>query len=95
MFGLPAVAIHPIDIESPLYHITYESMIANENEVLIFVKGIDETTSGAIQARYSYLPTEIKQNYRFEDMVSRCTRTGCKRVDYTKIHDITSLPYDV
>jgi len=94
MFGLPSVPIHPIDAESPLHNITYESMIANENEVLVFVKGIDESTSGAIQARYSYLPSEIKHNYRFDDMVSRCTTTGCKRVDYAKIHDITSLPYD-
>jgi len=94
MFGLPSVPVHPIDESSPLSTATTESMKYNENEILVFVKGIDESTSGYIQARYSYLPSEIKHNYRFVDMVSRCTSTGYKRVDYSKIHDITPLTFD-
>ena len=57
--------VHPIDEESPLWGQTAEDMVRLQAEVLILVKGYDDTFSQTVLARRSYRHDEILWNRRF------------------------------
>lgn len=58
--------VHPIDESSPLYGRTPEDLEQQQAEVLILVKGFDETFSQTVQTRYSYRYDEILWHARFQ-----------------------------
>jgi inward rectifier potassium channel len=57
--------VHPIDRESPLWGKTDEDLIRMQAEVLILVKGYDDTFSQTVLSRHSYRHDEIVWNRRF------------------------------
>jgi inward rectifier potassium channel len=57
--------VHPIDAESPLWGKTAEDLAALQAEVLILIKGYDDTFSQTVLARHSYRHDEILWNRRF------------------------------
>lgn len=57
--------VHPIDEDSPLWGKTAEDMARLQAEVLILVKGYDDTFSQVVLARHSYRHDEILWNRRF------------------------------
>jgi inward rectifier potassium channel len=57
--------VHPIDAESPLWGKTAEDLAAQQAEVLILIKGYDDTFSQTVLARHSYRHDEILWNRRF------------------------------
>ena len=64
-FPLPWTIVHPIDNESPLNGKTPDDLRQSEIEVLVSVKGWDETFSQTVLQRYSYRHDEIVWNARF------------------------------
>ena len=58
-FPLTWTIVHPIGQESPLYGKTAEDLEKLQAEVLILVKGYDDTFSQTVLARYSYRYDEI------------------------------------
>ncbi len=59
-FPLTWTIVHPIDEKSPLFGKTAEDLKRLQAEVLILIKGFDETFSQIVQSRYSYTYDEVK-----------------------------------
>ena len=57
--------VHPIDEESPLFGKTKQDLEHKQAEVIVLIKGFDETFSQGVRARYSYRFDEIDWNARF------------------------------
>jgi len=57
--------VHPIDESSPLFGKTKEDLQQKQAEVIILIKGFDETFSQSVRARYSYRFDEIAWNAKF------------------------------
>jgi len=64
-FPLTWTIVHPIDQESPLRDKTPEDLERLQAEVLILIKGYDDTFSQTVHARYSYRYDEIVWGARF------------------------------
>ncbi len=84
-FPLTWTIVHPIDDDSPLKGKTVEDLKRLEMEILIKVKGWDETFSQTVHQRYSYRYDEIVWNARFTpafaideagDMILQVDRVG-------------------
>ena len=72
---------------SPLYGETAESLVARRAEIVVVMRGLDETFAQTIHARSSYTPDEIVWGGRLHDIFSRDTQ-GRPVIDYTHFHDI-------
>jgi inward rectifier potassium channel len=57
--------VHPIDRGSPLYGKTAADLEKLQAEILILIKGYDDTFSQTVNAKYSYRYDEIKWGARF------------------------------
>ena len=64
-FPLTWTIVHPIDQESPLYGKTAADLEKLQAELMILVKGFDDTFSQTVHARYSYRYNEFKWGARF------------------------------
>jgi inward rectifier potassium channel len=57
--------VHPIDESSPLFGKTNRDLEQKQAEVIVLIKGFDETFSQSVRARYSYRFDEIDWNAKF------------------------------
>jgi len=64
-FPLTWTIVHPIEKESPLYGKTADDLRQLQAEVLIVVKGFDDTFGQTVQARRSYRHDEFLWEQRF------------------------------
>jgi len=87
VFVLTWQIMHRIDEASPLFGETAESLTARRAEVVVVVRGLDETFAQTIHARGSYTPDEIIWGARLADIFTR-DATGRPVIDYTHFHDI-------
>lgn len=65
MFPLTWTIVHPIDASSPLYGKTAGDLELLQAEILIVIKGFDDTFSQTVQSRYSYRFDEILWGAKF------------------------------
>jgi inward rectifier potassium channel len=86
VFVLTWTVMHPIDEHSPLYGMTAQEMAAEELEVVVVLSGVDETFAQPIQARHSYLASEILWDHNFVDIVLEL-EDGRPAIDYSRFHD--------
>jgi inward rectifier potassium channel len=87
IFVLTWQIMHRIDETSPLFGQTTESLLAQRAEIVVILKGLDETFAQTIHARASYKPDEIIWGARLADVFSRDPE-GRPVIDYTRFHDI-------
>jgi inward rectifier potassium channel len=64
-FPLTWTIVHPIDEHSPLYGKTAADLQGLQAEILILIKGFDDTFSQTVHSRYSYRYDEIAWGARF------------------------------
>lgn len=64
-FPLTWTIVHPIDVESPLFGHTADDLRRLQAEVLILIKGYDDTFSQTVLARRSYRHDEILWGKQF------------------------------
>jgi len=57
--------VHPIDQDSPLYGKTHADLERLQAEMIILIKGFDDTFSQTVHSRYSYRYDEIVWGARF------------------------------
>jgi inward rectifier potassium channel len=57
--------VHPIDNSSPLFGLTQADLAQREAELLVVVKGFDETFSQQVNTRFSYRYDEIQIGAKF------------------------------
>jgi len=84
-FPLTWTIVHPIDQTSPLFGMTAADLELLQAEILILIKGYDDTFSQTVHARYSYRHDELVWGARFTpafhidadgDMVVEVDRVG-------------------
>jgi inward rectifier potassium channel len=56
-------------------------------EILVVIRGLDETFVSTIHARASYLPDEIVWGRRFADILSTAA-DGRREVNFARFHDV-------
>jgi inward rectifier potassium channel len=64
-FPLTWTVVHPIDESSPLLGKTADDLSRLQAEVMILIKGFDDTFSQTVNARYSYRFDEIEWGAKF------------------------------
>jgi inward rectifier potassium channel len=87
VFALTWTIMHRIDETSPLFGETAASLAARRAEVVVVMRGLDETFAQTIHARGSYTPDEIVWNAKMVDIFTR-DESGRAVIDYTHFHDI-------
>ncbi len=87
LFILSWQVMHRIDDSSPLYGETPESLAAKAAEIVVIMRGLDETFASTIHARASYAPHEILWGRRLVDIFSRDTN-GRRVIDFTHFHAV-------
>jgi len=87
LFFLTWQVMHRIDESSPLYGETVESLLSRKAEILVIMKGLDETFVSTIHARTSYLPDEIVWGRRLADIFTSLPDGG-RAIDFRRFHDI-------
>lgn len=87
IFTLTWQIMHHIDETSPLHGETTASLKARHAEIVVILKGLDETFAQTIHARASYGPDDIVWGGRLADVFSR-NHDGRPVIDYTRFHDI-------
>jgi len=90
VFALTFRVMHPIDADSPLYGMNYETLAEQHAEIVVIAGGVDETLVQAVNARTSYLPHEILWAHRFVDIFG-WTEDGRRAIDYRRFHDTVRL----
>lgn len=58
-FPLNWTIVHPINKSSPLYDFTIEDFLDKKAEIIVQIKGFDDTFGQTVHSRYSYLSEEI------------------------------------
>ncbi|SHI37356.1 inward rectifier potassium channel [Hymenobacter daecheongensis DSM 21074] len=64
-FPLNWTVVHDITEESPLHNLTAEDLAARDAEILILLKGYDDTFAQDVHARNSYRHEELEWNRRY------------------------------
>jgi inward rectifier potassium channel len=65
-FPLTWTVVHPIDQASPLFGKSAEDLARSSAEVLILLRGFDDTFSQTVHSRYSYRHDEIAWGAKFQ-----------------------------
>jgi len=85
-FPLPWTVVHPIDEDSPLFGKTSKDLVDLEAEVLIMIKGFDDSFSQNVITRSSYKFDEIDWDVKFVRAYST-DETGETFVDLEKVSE--------
>lgn len=64
----PATIVHVIDENSPFFMKCAEDMLRERYEVVVILEGTIESTGQSIQARSSYVASEILWGHRFDQV---------------------------
>lgn len=88
-FSLSWTVVHALNDQSPIQHFSSQDLLDGNVEVLVLVKGTDETTQQQVHTRRSYVATDIVWNARFSPIVDQTTK-GVPRLITKKIdqHDL-------
>jgi inward rectifier potassium channel len=88
--ALTWVIMHPIEQDSPLFHLNEELFLQKEYQIFVSLTGLDATSSQTIHARHIYWTSDIFWNHRFVDVVLT-TSDGSRYIDDAKFHDIVPI----
>ena len=89
-FPLTWTVVHPIDSASPLFGKTAEDLRGLEAELLILIKGFDDTFSQTVHQQYSYRHDEILWGAKFEPAF-HVDGKGDLVLDVHRIHELKML----
>lgn len=93
----PVLVVHEINESSPLYHLDAKQLSEFKFEIITVLEGTIESTGQSIQVRSSYLPSEVKWGFRFEQIVSthgsgRYAQTIIDYNNFNKICELANMP---
>jgi inward rectifier potassium channel len=88
VFFLPLTwtVVHPIDAGSPLSGMTAEALAAEAAEIMVLIRGFDDTFNQVVNARFSYRYDEILWGYRFRPAFHN-DENGALVLDLAKMDD--------
>ena len=80
--------VHPIDENSPLYNLTQQDYEDGNVEILILIKGIDDTYATTVYSRSSYTFKEILWQAKFVPIITN-KAGGKTEIDLSRISEYT------
>jgi inward rectifier potassium channel len=86
LFFLTWQVIHQIDQASPLFGETNESLLKSQAEIVVIMKGTDETFVSTIHARADYTPDRIRWGRPLADIFTQDDQ-GRRMIDFRRFHD--------
>lgn len=89
-FPLSWTLVHPINDSSPLYGLTKEDLESKSAEVLILIKGFDDSFSQHVHIRFSYTYDEFVWNAKFVRNFES-TKDGEIELDIDAVHNYQLL----
>ena len=91
-FSLSWTIVHALDENSPIFNFLEQDIIDANAEIMVLVKGTDETAQQVVHARRSYAAGEIVWNARFSPVIDRAPN-GVSRLLTRKIgeHELLSI----
>jgi len=89
--ALTWTVVHPIDSGSPLYGKTAADLERMQAEVLILIKGMDDTFSQVVHARYSYRYDEFVWGAQFAPAFE-IDNKGRIKLEVDRVSDIIKAP---
>ncbi|MDE3199264.1 MAG: transporter [Acidobacteriota bacterium] len=90
LFPLTWTVVHPIDETSPLWGRTAQDLAELQAELIILIKGFDETFGQIVHSRYSYRYDEIVWGAKFLPAF-RVEETGDLLLEVDKLGEYTQL----
>ena len=91
LFPLNWTVIHNIDEDSPLYGKSLQKLIDNKLEVLVLIKGFDDTYSQTIHNKRSYSCSDLIDGARFVSMYKNTESTTI--LELSKLNDIEKYKF--
>jgi len=86
LFFLTWQVIHQIDENSPLFGETNESLLKSQAEIVVIMKGTDETFVSTIHARADYTPDQLRWGRPLADIFTQDDQ-GRRMIDFRRFHD--------
>jgi inward rectifier potassium channel len=86
LFFLTWQVMHRVDEASPLHGEDARSLLKKHAEILVVMKGLDETFASTIHARGSYTPEQIVWGRAFANIFTEDSR-GRRMIDFSRFHD--------
>ncbi|MBI1307566.1 MAG: hypothetical protein GC181_13270 [Bacteroidetes bacterium] len=78
--------VHPVNEDSPLWDISEEKLKNKKSEIIIHLRGYDETYSQIVQTRASFTSDEIILNARFRKILGH-NEEGKATIDLSTLSD--------
>lgn len=93
IFFLPLTwtIVHPLDASSPLSGKSAEELAAKSAEIMVLIRGFDDTYNQLVNARSSYRYDEILWGYRFRPAFVNDDE-GHLVLDLAKMDDVVKVP---
>lgn len=94
MFNMNWTVVHPVNEESPLYHLSKEDLAASDFEVMVQVAGFDAIYSNQVLQRTSYTFREMVWGGKFSSMYhqSEDGETTILELDKLSDYEKVALP---
>lgn len=89
-FSLSWTIVHPFQGTSPIKNIGIEELVKRKAEILILLKGFDETFGQNIRLRFSYTADEIVSNTKFIRNFE-VTKNGQIELNIEAVHSFEKL----
>jgi inward rectifier potassium channel len=86
LFTLSWTVMHTIDERSPLHGVSLDELYERQMEIIVLLRGTDDTLADIVYVRHAYTPDEIVWNHRFVDVLS-VSPQGRRVVDLTRFHE--------
>lgn len=92
-FSLSWTIVHALNEQSPIYKFSHQDLMDANAEIMVLVKGTDETSQQVVHARRSYAPPDIVWNARFVPVIERTAR-GLPKLLTRRMgeHELLSMP---
>lgn len=88
-FPLSWTIVHPIDKDSPLYHMSHEDMQRVDAEFMILLTGLDDTFNQTVYSRSSYKAQEVVYEVKFANIYENLEDDeGPITINISKLSDI-------
>jgi inward rectifier potassium channel len=86
LFTLSWTVMHAIDERSPLHGLSLDELYDRQMEIIVLLRGTDDTLADLVYVRHAYTPDDIVWNHRFVDVLS-VSPQGRRVVDLTRFHE--------
>jgi inward rectifier potassium channel len=90
LLALSWTVMHTLDVHSPLFGETPDTLATANVEIIVILTGMDETLSQTVHARHSFIAEEILWNHQFIDILGQ-TAAGQRTIDFQKFHQVKPI----